>query len=235
MNGRWARAPDTIQPIVGYRAWSYTISGRRARLFPLGSVVDDDEQSPWDGGWRGWVTASCSLPASESGHVAPEEDCTCGFYATKSLDDFPEIVASTILQAAGDRMPVVMGRVELAGKVIEHESGYRAERARVAELIPIIDDVGITLRLASRLDLPIGPSLDPSPEARAIAEAMSQMEERSASLPVAAARPGLIDRWRLMRHRRHFRLIDGDGAAGDTGHRPPSLPGPSGEPFPPAA
>ena len=31
---------------------------------------------------------------------------------------------------------VVLGRVALSGKVIEHDFGYRAERARIAELIP---------------------------------------------------------------------------------------------------
>jgi len=32
----------------------------------------------------------------------------------------------------------ILGSVHLAGKVIEHESGYRAERARVVQLLPTL-------------------------------------------------------------------------------------------------
>ncbi|MCD6022339.1 MAG: hypothetical protein K0R20_2049 [Actinomycetia bacterium] len=51
---------------------------------------------------------------------------------------------------------MVFGRVELAGKVIEHETGYRAERAHIAELIPTTTDGGVTRSLARRLELPLG-------------------------------------------------------------------------------
>ena len=33
--GRWAHAPDLIEPIVGYRAWRYIASERAVRLFPI--------------------------------------------------------------------------------------------------------------------------------------------------------------------------------------------------------
>ena len=48
-----------------------------------------------------------------------------------------------------------MGRVELAGKVIEHEHGYRAERARVAEFIPIHGWERPVMVLGNRLGVPI--------------------------------------------------------------------------------
>jgi hypothetical protein len=235
MNGRSARAPDAIQPIVGYRAWSYVISERGARLFPLGPALGDDEQSPWDGAWRGWVTASCLNYPLEPGHLAPEENCECGFYATKSLDDLPCSVALEILQANeyphdGASAGVVLGRVDLAGKVIEHEWGYRAERARVAELIPTTDAAAITYPLASRLDLPVGPAFDTTSLRREFEEELALIQEQMrmrSDPPAALARPRLIDRWRLSRHRRHFRLIQGEGAARETG--------PFGGPFPPAA
>ncbi len=33
--GRWANAPDLIEPIVAYRAWRYTASERAVHLFPI--------------------------------------------------------------------------------------------------------------------------------------------------------------------------------------------------------
>ena len=60
----------------------------------------------------------------------------------------------------GDTSGVVMGRVELAGKVIEHEWGYRAERARIAELIPFRGTEQSVMILAARLGLPISEPVD---------------------------------------------------------------------------
>jgi hypothetical protein len=31
------RAPDGIEPILGYRAWIYALPGFRAHLYPIGS------------------------------------------------------------------------------------------------------------------------------------------------------------------------------------------------------
>jgi hypothetical protein len=52
---------------------------------------------------------------------------------------------------------VVLGRVQLAGKIIEHQFGYRAERARIAELLPVHGIERSVIRLAALLGLPIGP------------------------------------------------------------------------------
>lgn len=96
---------------------------------------------------------------------------------------------------------VVFGRVELAGKVIEHETGYRAERARIAELIPTTTDGGVTLSIARRLGLPVGPAWDTG----ALVREMQEMEEdRRNRLHL-----GLRDRLRLRLHRRHFYVIPG--------------------------
>lgn len=89
-------------------------------------------------GWRGWdvsggylvghhgqpwkqstFVASCSV-----GHRKPEWHCNCGVYALKR----PEVHGA------------VLGRVAMDGTVIEHENGYRAERARILELWVIDPD-----------------------------------------------------------------------------------------------
>jgi hypothetical protein len=62
-----------------------------------------------------------------------------------------DLSSMLVLSAPG----VVLGRVELAGKVIEHSLGYRAERARIAELISIEEDRRSAGELALRLGLPL--------------------------------------------------------------------------------
>lgn len=202
--GRWARAPDLIEPIVGYRAWRYTANVRAVQLFPITLTAHDlGEENPWEGAWSGWVRASC--PTSDEGtHLAPDERCSCGFYAMKTPDAVDWFAAMGHDRTDADRTDaskgVVLGRVELAGKVIEHETGYRAERARIAELIPTTTDGGGTVSLARRLELPLGPVRDTAPLVRELQEI-----EAGGRNP----HPGLRDRVRLRLHRRHFRVIQG--------------------------
>jgi hypothetical protein len=78
---------------------------------------------------------------------------------------------------------VVLGRVELAGKIIEHEWGYRAERARIAELIPFRGTEQSVMILAARLGLPISEPVDmpsrvrtlPPPTGSRVRDLMSQV------------------------------------------------------------
>jgi hypothetical protein len=203
--GRWAQAPDLFEPIIGYRGWRYTTSDRGVQLFAIGHIWGDDSaKNDWEGGRSLWVTASCPY-VLEPTHVVPDEECTCGFYAMKSADDVAGFgMASDSADSLEDEGATgfVLGRVFLAGKVIEHAFGYRAERARIAELIPTTVDAGITRTLASRLELPVGPTLD-------ISSFIREIEEARSSQTVPPPRPGLVDRLRLRRHQRHFRLIQG--------------------------
>ena len=103
----------------------------------------------WKGATRGWVSASCRVDSDEPfvspdgelawggpiSHHVPSEGCFCGFYAMKQLD--AQLLHAVTMARAADRSGMeevfVLGRVELAGKAIEHELGYRAERARIVE------------------------------------------------------------------------------------------------------
>jgi hypothetical protein len=172
------RVPDSIEPLVGYRAWLFSDDLNEAALFPL-SGRDPASPSPWEGANRRWVFATCffgsappisktmmerwELISSKLGmpldavlgraapHTIPGEDCSCGFYATKTLDSVPRPYGSH----------VILGRVQLAGKVIEYTAGYRAERARIAELIPLSGSEGSAKRLAFHLGLPLAPVTSP--------------------------------------------------------------------------
>jgi hypothetical protein len=202
--GRWADAPDLIEPIVGYRAWRYTIS-EGVQLFPLNAKARLLPKSEWEDAWAAWVTSSCQVPGDVT-HLAPDEDCTCGFYALKSPENVAEFTAAIIFQSAASRAEggeeAVLGRVLLAGKVIEHETGYRAERARIAELIPTTTDGGMTRSLAARLGLPVGPTLD-------TAAVLDEMRIGELGTTGRSRRLGHIEHILLKFHLRHFRLIQG--------------------------
>ena len=164
MDDRWNRIPDGIDPIVGYRAWYFEIGKREARLHPItqGSGVGP-RAGAWDGASWGWVTATCSLVGPGAWHVAPAEDCTCGFYAMRELHPVVQDAAGLHVWrqlGLGCESGLVMGRVELAGKVIEHEFGYRAERARIVELIPFGGTERSVTILSARLGLPVSEPVD---------------------------------------------------------------------------
>lgn len=109
--------PETWSPVavLGYRVWAVTTNGLC-------------------GAWRAWpssrMTADCSVPGE-----VPHTDgrCArvafgCGIYAATS--------ASSLMREAGapDGLPYAVGLVGLEGKVVQHERGYRAERATVLAL-----------------------------------------------------------------------------------------------------
>jgi hypothetical protein len=93
------------------------------------------------------------------------ESCTCGFYAATSLRGAVQVASFFIRTSSAQagrpwtqdqRIGVVLGRVELAGKVIEHDRGYRAERARIVELIPVRGSEMFVANIGRRLNVMVG-------------------------------------------------------------------------------
>jgi hypothetical protein len=115
----------------------------------------------WEGAGETWVVASCPNPAWST-HEVPSEDCRCGFYSLKELD-IAVAIATLFLDSTIRGGSVVLGRILLSGKVIEHEDGYRAERARIAELIPFRGTERSVMVLADRLGVGMGPAVEPTP------------------------------------------------------------------------
>jgi hypothetical protein len=155
------RIPDGIEPIVGFRMWLYTIHRFQPQLHPINSLGHTTGPSPWDGAESGWVVASCAAGPVDPEHV-PGWSCTCGFYATKNLPQFCKAIVLVDLPPREDGVKHgwIFGRVELAGKIVEHDDGYRAQRARIAELKPVEGDQQNGSHLAALLGLPIA---DPVP------------------------------------------------------------------------
>ncbi len=145
--------PDLITPIEAYRCWRITPGSL--------TLVALNEELPW--ARRRWTVARChalrfktrfgSVPELDPDPLphatSPEETCTCGLYASKTLDKAVEMAWATSLPIrvpAGEDVETwseslvmktsLVGRVHLAGKVIEHDRGYRAQYARVVELLP---------------------------------------------------------------------------------------------------
>ncbi|HEX7277899.1 MAG TPA: hypothetical protein VF244_11035 [Acidimicrobiales bacterium] len=118
--------------IVGYREW------KLLRRYPDGchlkSVNNDEVVQPYQrieatcrplGGviTFSFNTFGSALSSSRTPqpvpHPAPAHSCTCGIYAYRDGVDIREDRAD----------PYVLGEVNLWGRVIEHESGYRAQFA----------------------------------------------------------------------------------------------------------
>jgi len=143
--------PDGFEPIVAYRGW-WLDTG----LFgaPVLCSMSGQAAHVWT---RGWNRATCprvDRGVPTPGHQAPAEGCSCGFYAVKDL-----VQISPLLQMrASDRPRVVMGIVELAGTIIEHDFGYRAERARITGIISRAKQDEEAVRAASEYAVSVSPA-----------------------------------------------------------------------------
>jgi hypothetical protein len=111
-------------PIVGWRIWNLSEPGSAPRLLPAGSGGRD----AWEP--RRTMEARCAatiLTRKLHPHAAPDPSCTCGIYASRSLDGLER-------PRPAWPPPCVVGTVSLWGTVIEHEVGWRARFAYPARL-----------------------------------------------------------------------------------------------------
>lgn len=161
---RWSPAP-----VRGFRVWR----------IKSGAIWGN--QVVWEGPT---LISRClrSVPGEDVPHsVRRCGPPSCGIYAVKSLNLFPDDIASCEF---GD---TAVGVVALAGKVVEHELGYRAQRAAVVAIA--INHAGRRLVTKRKRDIrqlfqdPAGAvdrlekTTDSSPdEARAFLEAAQQEE-----------------------------------------------------------
>jgi hypothetical protein len=150
--------PDGIEPLVGYRTWFQSLGRRHASLHSMN--CSEDEPCPWEGDPSNWVTASCALGEN---HRAPEEGCSCGIYALKNPTELKTFIGMLLAGTSPWGGTHVLGRVELAGKIIEHGDGYRAEKARIAELMPFDGQTREVMLVSNRLSIPMSPPLRPPP------------------------------------------------------------------------
>jgi hypothetical protein len=104
--------PDAIEPVTAWRAWA------------LGTAADGGpELRPIIYSGETWPAGEAALarcpPHASVGHRAPEAECSCGLYAVDGLDRLPAVTGRDV---------TVIGSVTLWGAIVEHDSGFRAER-----------------------------------------------------------------------------------------------------------
>jgi hypothetical protein len=115
-------APDAIQPIRAWRVWAGAATGDG--LVELRSLTDAAGRTRWPVGEA--LHARCM----RGRHPAPSTECSCGIYAHRSR--------GAALAHARATPGSIVGEVELWGRVIEHEHGYRSEYARIRALwVPV--------------------------------------------------------------------------------------------------
>jgi hypothetical protein len=108
------KAPDAIEPVVGWRAWRVA---RGADGLVLVSAVYDEV---WPAGEE--LVALCHKRRECQ---APAPGCTCGIYAGGALEAEKHRVGRDERGILGR----AVGEVALWGRVVEGRYGWRAERA----------------------------------------------------------------------------------------------------------
>jgi hypothetical protein len=124
--------PDYIEPIVAWRAWRLN---RRSGRILLESVFVDTVWLPGTPFAATCHTGTRSrwLPwrMQRNEHRAPQYDCSCGIYATRTPEPVARYAYDPFLFGRVER---VIGRVALWGDVVECTSGWRGSYAYPTEL-----------------------------------------------------------------------------------------------------
>jgi hypothetical protein len=115
------------EPIVAWRIWRLRSDADRGLVEPLlESCVYGD---PW--GPQQTFVAECPE------HARPTPACGCGIYAVTTRDaalEWARWAQSALTH------PIVIGRVQLWGRVLPHSAGYRAQLAYPYELEVLAGD-----------------------------------------------------------------------------------------------
>lgn len=127
MNEGWSPTP-----ILGYRVWA--IDDRDRVVGAAGHH--------WD---RPTLRASCADAAPGDDLPHTDRSCSrlghgCGIYAAKSPVDLQDFHPGSAW---------ILGTVAMSGKVVEHDTGYRAATATVTAAVAVVDDLGFVATDAS--------------------------------------------------------------------------------------
>jgi hypothetical protein len=121
-----ARAPDSVEPAVGWRVWDAVELGGAFRLCSLAFW------SIWLPRVEAQATCRRSATVGLAPHSAPGVRCTCGIYATRTARQALDY--SGTVRRKRDTAARVVGRVSLWGTVVEGAGGWRASHAYPAAL-----------------------------------------------------------------------------------------------------
>lgn len=137
--------PDSWEPVIGYRTFNVRPSD------PWLHSTGISFESYWTPDVN---TARCmahmmlllspeEMPDPE--HVAPDPECRCGFYALKS----PELLMDHFgVESWTGSMDSIWAKVCFWGTVIEGSTGYRAQYAKVVEVLALPNNMALAMRVA---------------------------------------------------------------------------------------
>lgn len=147
-----------------------TIQGYRAFRLEGSELLSLSGRYVWEPGWN---EAQCMREASAGStkHLAPAPRCSCGFWVYRTIDRAMrqfggELSVTVVASGYGDfdgPTGMVLGRVQIAGRVIAGTDGWRAERAGVVavysddtELLASVADVyGVSIEPTLEMNLPV--------------------------------------------------------------------------------
>lgn len=109
---RPAQSPDYTHTITAWRAWDVT----EGFLESVGSSFKWEPKKA--------MVASCR----HAGHAGPHVNCSCGFWSFKTREQLLRKLEEYV------DFVLVIGTVEIWGRVFEHKHGYRSEFAYPKEL-----------------------------------------------------------------------------------------------------
>ncbi len=140
------------EAVDGYRMWFLIpVKGRR-----LLAPVALDMHRPWNSG--GPSTAICVLPESDrlpvgpGFHEAPVAACRCGLYAMGELN---AVVGGGGMDWEERLRSAVLGRARLWGRTMAGPNGWRAEFARITELLSLPGQEETVREVASVYGVPV--------------------------------------------------------------------------------
>lgn len=112
------KAPDEIECVWGWRAWTLKASGPVLLHSVTHSSCFWTPREP--------TVATCPYKGRRKSHEVPGDDCSCGLYAAKTLEHLLDHMgyAGYDIETGSIR---VVGKVKMWGKVIEGTQGWRAE------------------------------------------------------------------------------------------------------------
>lgn len=135
--------PDGVQPIRAYRAWrrsspNHTWPEMRGGRWLYPAAVGF-------GAWSAVQAAAClrfrtflsgDLPDwRHDDEGVPGEHCICGLYACATIEHVMGEVSFC-------NEPAAYGEVDLWGRIVEHEWGYRAQYAKIVKLYDTDPEIG---------------------------------------------------------------------------------------------
>lgn len=128
------KVPDYVEPLTAYRAWIYNRTNKIFRSTYIDFIWERDTvyQAKCFNHKCGCYTIALTnyldQPIPEETSV-PHTSGVCGFYSLKKYD--PDTIAACVGISSSH---LVIGEVEIWGKIVEHTHGYRSEFARMNKI-----------------------------------------------------------------------------------------------------